>query len=488
MKSDKLNILCLVTDQHHPDHLGCAGNPDLKTPNIDKLADEGLMFTKSYTANPVCGPNRACMFTGQYPKSHGLRENGNSLPPDSVTLPKVLAAAGYQTFSSGKLHLAPFGIEADRDVPDYEKCESTEYWNRDGTAPMPLPYHGLQEVFYVGGHGHYNFGHHRRELEEKHPGMWKGYTREEARESNYVAEEVFCASVPEQLHYNSAIADKTIEFLKKRDEDKPFFIWCSFPDPHHPFSPPAPWFDMYDPEAIAFEPAPDEGDEIFPGKLRQFRKRHMPEPGALREVVAKTYGMISMVDHNIGRVVSELEDRGLKEDTVIVFLSDHGDYMGDHGMLRKALIPYDGEWRVPTVWRIPGRKNRGKTEALHSTVDLMPTLLDLAGVDIPAEVQGVSQKPVLTGEKKTVRTAAYAEFDDASSDERVRFIRSGKWMLAYFFNCEFGMMYDMDKDPNQQVNLFENPAYREKRNELTKELLKQTAAADPWKPEKRCHA
>lgn len=468
--------------------MGCAGNPDVKTPNLDKLAADGLLFSKSYVANPVCSPNRACMFTGQYPKSHGLRENGNTLVPGSMTLPGVLGNSGYQTFSSGKLHLAPFGMGADKDIPDYEKAESNEYWNREGSSPMSLPYHGLQDVFFVGGHGHYNFGHHKRELQKRHPGVWEGYTRAGAREENSVHEEVWCAGLDEKLHYNTAIADEAIRFLRERDGEKPFFIWCSFPDPHHPFSPPAPWFDMYDPETIRFEPVPDEGGGGFPERLKEYREGRRAQPEAIREVIARNYGMISMVDHNVGRVIEELEEQNLMEDTIIVFFADHGDYMGDHGLLRKALLPYDAEWRVPTIWRIPGQKRTGKTEALHSTVDLMPTLLDLAGVAIPREVQGVSQRSVLAGDEECAREIAYAEFDSTGYDARVRFIRTDRWMLAYFFNMEFGMMYDMENDPLQQSNLFESPEHRAKRDELMLKLLKETAAADPWKPEKRCHA
>jgi arylsulfatase A-like enzyme len=482
------NIICFVTDQHHANHLSCAGNPDVKTPNLDRLAADGLLFTKSYVANPVCSPNRACMFTGQYPKSHGLRENGNSLVPGSLTLPGVLADNGYQTFSSGKLHLAPFGMQADRDVPGYEKAESNEYWNREGSNPMVLPYHGLQDVFFVGGHGHYNFGHHKRELQQKHPGVWEGYTREGAREQCAVPEEVWCAGLNQEYHYNTAIADKTIEFLKARHEEQPFFIWCSFPDPHHPFSPPAPWFDMYDADTIHFDPIPDEGNEGFPEKLASYRSKAKANPDAIRDVIAKNYGMISMVDHNIGRVIEELEEQNLVDNTIIVFFADHGDYMGDHGLLRKALMPYDAEWRVPTIWRIPGQKRTGTTTAMHSTVDLMPTLLDLAGLEIPGEVQGVSQKSVLDGESESARQVAYAEFDTTGSYERVRFIRTDGWMLAYFFGCEFGMMYNMENAPLQQNNVFEHPDYRAKRDELMMTLLKETAAADPWKPEKRCHA
>jgi arylsulfatase A-like enzyme len=159
-------------------------------------------------------------------------------------------------------------------------------------------------------------------------------------------------------------------------------------------------------------------------------------------------------------------------------------------MLRKALMPYDGEWRVPTIWRIPDSKRRkGHTEALFSTVDLMPTLLGLAGVAVPDRVQGVSQRSVLEGREKSVRSAVYAEFDNKEEhNARIRYIRTDSWMLAYFFNLEFGLMYDMATDPDQQKNLFFDPVHNATKNELIRELLDQTTAADPWLPPKRCHA
>ena len=124
----KYNIICFVTDQHRADHLGCYGNPDVKTPSLDRLAADGMIFTNSFVANPVCSPNRACMFTGQYPKAHGLRENGNALDPASITLPKVLKMNGYETFSSGKLHIAPFGVNLGDDIPDYWTAEARSIW------------------------------------------------------------------------------------------------------------------------------------------------------------------------------------------------------------------------------------------------------------------------------------------------------------------------------------------------------------------------
>lgn len=482
------NVICFVTDQQRADHLGCYGNPDVKTPNIDQLATDGVRFLNSFITNPVCSPNRACMFTGQYPKVHGLRENGNALSADSITLPKVLKENNYETFSSGKLHLAPFGIPLTKDIPTHWKTESLDLWNQDKSLLRP-PYHGIDSLYYVGGHGSYNFGHYKNQLEQSHPETWKGYLRKNAKEDSNIKEEVWCSDIPEELHYNTLIADKTIEFLRERNTSKPFFAWCSFPDPHHPFSPPEPWYSMYKSDNIQVTPIPEESLDGLPDILKECNSNLAVNNNCLPEMIAKNYGMISMVDHNIGRVVNELEKQDILEDTIIVFFSDHGDYMGDHGLMRKAIMPYDGVYKVPTIWRIPGKKKTiGTTSALHSTVDIMPTILELTGVNIPDTVQGVSQAKVLFGEERNARDVVYAEYDETVSSQRLRYIRDDSTMFAYFYGCDYGLLYDMKNDPDQQTNLFYKEEYQQLKNEMIEKLARETVKADSWKPQKVCHA
>jgi arylsulfatase A-like enzyme len=162
MPPSRPNILCFVTDQMRADHLGCTGNPDIRTPNIDRLASEGVVFTESFVANVVCMPNRACMFTGRYPKANGVRENGIPLQPNADVLPEVLRRAGYQTASFGKIHLAPFEGRREHDLRPHELVEGREFWAEGGE--LPLPYHGLEHVYFVGGHVYYVFGHIKRDL------------------------------------------------------------------------------------------------------------------------------------------------------------------------------------------------------------------------------------------------------------------------------------------------------------------------------------
>ncbi len=157
------NIICLVTRPTPGWDLGCYGNPDdPDSRQRQRTSRTGRGVTQSYVANPVCCPNRACMFTGRYPKAHGLRENGNALSPAEAVLPELLLQAGYRTASLGKIHLAPFGLHFETPAQDHERAESMYSWGA-GCEHMPLPYYGLEHVYYVGGHGYYTFGHYRRE-------------------------------------------------------------------------------------------------------------------------------------------------------------------------------------------------------------------------------------------------------------------------------------------------------------------------------------
>lgn len=497
--TSKPNILCFVTDQQRADHLGCYGNADIQTPNIDRLAREGVTFTESYVANPVCMPNRASMFTGRYPKAHGCRENGITLSPAEVVLPEVLRRSGYQTASIGKIHLAPFGITKDKAAEDYERYESKEYWEHHKS--LPVPYYGLEHVYLADGHGPYVFGHYKHQLDEDHPGMYEKLRKDRALSSPTGARQSWKAAIPEELHYNTVVAEKTIEFLKARDAERPFFVWCSFPDPHHPYSPPRPYCDQYDPREIEFSPARREGelDDLPPyfrrcyegdlgtgglrGDLRGVTDEHY------REIVAHTYGMISMVDHNIGRVVKTLEELSLLENTIMVFFSDHGDLMGDHWLINKGPFFFRGLLRIPTIWRLPGGISAGKaTSALVSTVDLCPTLLDLVEVPIPEGVQGRSYNGVLAGEQKEVREWACVEYDEAYLPDRLRQIRSRDWALTYYAHNDYGLLYDLRRDPDELHNLWDHPDCRQTKGDLLAELLRESSQADDWLPRKKCHA
>lgn len=493
--SPKPNILCFVMDQLRADHLGCYGNPDVKTPNIDRLAERGVRCDQSFVANPVCMPNRASMFTGQYPQAHGLRYNGFTLPPSRVTLPEVLRQNGYQTASIGKIHISAGAHEiSNPKLKDpIQQYESQQYWQKNDS--MPLPYYGLEHVYLVDGHGDYVYGHYKNELDREHPGMSEKLLPQNAsytpgdhlRDFKHGCWE---QSIPVEHHYNTVIADKTINYLDQRDEDKPFFLWCSFPDPHHPYTTPAPYSRMYDPQKILYSPKRRDGEledlppymkEMVEGTSREMPWSYQDSDENFRTMIAYTYGMISFVDDCIGRIMNHLEQSGLAENTIVVFLSDHGDMLADHGLNQKGPYLFESLVRVPTIWNCPDTvQSNQSSNAVVSTVDLCPTLLDFAGVKIPGCVQGRSYRPVLSNGTSEHRAWAYIEFDNSAYTSQ-RQIRSKEWAMTYDLRGETGMLFDLKNDPDELYNLWDNPNYAAKKQELLILLLKQaSAASDSW--------
>ena len=518
MPNPRPNFLFLVADQLRADHLGCYGNPDIETPHIDRLAREGICLTESYVANPICMPNRASLFTGRYPKAHALRENGITLPLTESVLPEILRQTGYRTASFGKIHLAPFLADHNPDhrALDHERYEDRNYWASHDT--LPSPYYGFEHVYFVGGHGNYVFGHYKQELDRDHPGMYQRLQIDAALVSPSGAVESWKAAIPEELHYNTRIADKTIDYLKSSDRNQPFFIWCSFPDPHHPYSPPRPYCDQYDPKKIAFSPTrrANEFDDLPPFVRECYDGRRMVgwrhdlsqiTDDQLREIVAHTYGMISMVDHNVGRIMRTLEETGLLEDTVVVFLSDHGDLMGDHWLIQKGPFLYRSLVRVPLIWRLPRMPNPDvSSAALVSAVDVCPTVLDLAGVappsagrvalddinwvDIPLRegMQGRSFKRVLHGDQTAFREWVYIEYDTSNLGDRLRQLRSQDWALTYYTENPYGMLFDLRDDPDELHNRWDDERYAETKRDLLITLLRETARADDWLPTRKALA
>lgn len=497
MADARPNIICFVTDQHRADHLGCYGNAQVRTPSIDRLAAEGVTFTESYVANPVCMPDRASMFTGRYPKAHGVRENGHTLSTDEVILPEVLRSAGYQTISVGKIHLAPFDMKPELADHERELYESHRWWAEGGE--LPLPYYGLERVWLVDGHGPYAFGDYKRWLESEHPGKY-AKLQPDAALFRSGARQCWHTSIDESMHYNTYVADRSIEALLTRDPRRPFFLWCSFPDPHHPFSPPKPYCDWYDPDQVDFRPARREGEfDDLPSYFGKVFRGEMMTGGTrgnlstisdrdYREIIALTYGMVSMVDVNVGRVMAALEEMALLDNTVVVFFSDHGDLMGDHWLINKGPFLYRGLVRVPTVWRVPGGVKGALSPEMVSTVDLCPTLLDLAGVPAPEGVQGSSYRDVLQGESAGGRDSVYIEYDESYLQDRLRQIRTRDFALTFFADSDRGMLFDLRRDPDELVNIWDDPAYRSTKRDLMCELLQFTVRADNRLPPKKVHA
>ena len=493
----KPNVLLILADQLRADALGCYGNRIVKTPHLDRLASKGTRFLDTMITQPTCTPSRASILSGCYPSTLRTRMVGCETPDDPRFLPRVLRQNGYRSVSIGKIHLNPQGAEA-------HHIEAT----RDATGATD--YYGFADIHLVNGHGARNLGpEYTKALSTIHPDREQRYENRAYYPDGIAGEKAGTYAWPydEKLHSSRYTADRAIEFLTE-EQPQPFFLHLSFPDPHHPFTVPEPWASMYDLDDM---PPPIERADPksmpawYEAVYRGGSSDRVPD-GSYSDAIAGTppyeydtmtrrdwarvkslyYGMISYTDHQIGRVLEQHEKSGLADDTVILFTADHGDYLGDHGLVGKG-YHFDGALRVPYIVAGPGLQEGGSCQGPASTLDIAPTIYDLARVREPVGVQGVSQAPYLRGETAYARQTAMVENDDDFAGEKLRTITTREWKLTHYTGRDYGELYDRVADPGEQHNRWSDPAVRTVRELLERELLEQVVCAldiTPPRPQK----
>jgi arylsulfatase A-like enzyme len=516
---NKPNFLFFITDQHRADHLGCYGNPVVKTPNIDGLAARGTRFDRFYTATPICMPNRATLMTGRMPSLHGARHNGIPLSMNATTFVDIMGAAGYDTALIGKCHLQSisgslptFGMpepdpnkvrppehlrEADRTWLTHGRYdqELRSTWRDDANFELILPYYGFSHVELAVGHGDEVVGHYERWLNARHGDAESLRGRKNQLAGNdYVAPQAWRTRVPEELYPTSYVAERTIAYLEQhaRTDGKPFFVQCSFPDPHHPFTPPGKYWDMYDPRQIALPPSYNTGEHPLPPHLQQLyierdqgkanrdgqRTIAVTEREA-REAIALTYGMLTMIDDAIGRILQRLGALGLSENTIVIFNADHGDFMGDHQLLLKGALHYQALVRVPFIWRDPAAKNHGLVNSgLCGTLDLARTILDRANLEGHNGMQGVSLLSAADGNETGHDSLVIEEhqrrgYMGFNNNFRARSLITEDHRLTLYEGVDWGELYNLENDPLETRNLWHESSAANTRHELTERLARK---------------
>ena len=481
------NLIVFYTDQLRKDCLGCYGNPVAKTPNLDALAGRGVVFQNHYASNPVCMPSRASFMTGRHLQAHRLIDNGIALPKTETTLADVLAANGYQTGSVGKIHLTPFNAPAEHGCE-----ESRAVWQSGAMDGWSGPYYGFNEVQLTLGHGDACFAH------GGHYGEWVRANfpelAEKAEDFRTGKMHAFGRSrLPLEAQHTTWVADRSIDFIQQ-NKDGPFFLYASFPDPHHPFVAPDPYFSMFE-NADFPEPHRKEGEnDRKPVHYRAAMTRQVygTDGGAHRPlefteqdwqtVFAATYGMVSHIDESVGRVLECLREHGLDDDTTVAFTSDHGDLLGDHHFIYKGPVPCRSLLNIPFIVADPDCP-QAEVNAPMSNVDAMPTLLDLLGVDIPDVVQGRSFKDVMNGGPTDENHVALASgWSKQSPLFYHHSIYGSKYRITYFPNQDDGELYDLENDPYEFDNLYHERAHRSLRDELLRRLLTELGTAEPPAP------
>ncbi|MEO1985742.1 MAG: sulfatase-like hydrolase/transferase [Martelella sp.] len=398
------NILLIYTDQQRWDAFGANGNDEIHTPNLDRIAAEGNNFTHCFVQNPVCMPSRASMLTGRYPSNLGITEMGVQMPTDIPTLPQMLKPYGYRSANFGKLH---FRTHANRDHraphPDYgfDQFELSE---------EPGPYHDAYRAWVAarrpdqldaisaGMPPHAKTWRHTMGIADDivHP------IADDAKPANYRVTEgatrfAFLRGQPfpgaEDCTHSAFVADRTSDFLRNRARDgSPFLCIAGFYSPHAPWIVPQRFLDLYDPDTLSVPEFPDSLD-----RNRDGGPEELFSDAQLRRAKAGYYAAVSEVDHYVGQLLELLAETGLEEDTIVVFTSDHGEWLGEHLLYGKSYPAHDCISRVPLAIRIPGRK-AAVQDGIAEAVDILPTLLELAGIQRPHTLNGRSLVPVMNGE------------------------------------------------------------------------------------------
>ena len=477
------NVLFVITDQHRADHVGFSGNPVVRTPHLDAIADRGVVFDNAWVANPLCMPNRASIMTGRMPSVHGVVFNDRSLEWGAATHVRQFRSAGWRTALIGKSHLqhgmsrnAVFPVDATPAVdhgyePGWDQLEHAEDYD-DGPPEFPDDFYGFGHVELAIDHGAKVSGHHL---------LWaleRGGRREDldvpqtaeapARRRSSRWWQVYEPPYPEELHSTTFVTEQTIAFIEDAaGAGAPWYAWASFPDPHHPMTPPGRWFDRHDPGDMVLPATIDDPLDHAPDYLRfiqqlepQSRHSWVAPCGAtdhdlVREAIAATYGAIEMIDDGVGRIVDAIDRLGQLDDTIVVFTADHGDMMGDHGLMLKGFMPFRGTLQVPLVIADP-RRPAGRAHGLASSIDLAPTLLDLCGIAGHDGIQGSSLAPILDDPTIAVRDHVLVEDDLRPTTARARRIPHRIRTLVDAAGSKYTryssgetMLFDLETDPDE---------------------------------------
>lgn len=466
----KPNILWFCTDQQRFDTIASLGNGHINTPNIDALVSRGVAFTNAYCQSPICTPSRASFLTGKYPSSTHVHRNGNAFFPASETLvTRIFADAGYDCGLIGKLHLSAAKEYEVRPDDGYRAF----YWSHHPTPDYPR------------GHDYAEWLQHEKGVDPQ---------------DTYSGIANFCGEgVPEDLHQTTWCAERAIGFIsEERATDQPWLLSVNCFDPHPPFDPPAEYLRRYRARDLPhplFRPAdidrnakfarvdqqskvaidPIQGRRVDKEMSLEDRESSAYQPPLEfdgQEVKAAYYAMIELIDYQFGRIVKALEDSGQLDNTIIVFMSDHGEMLGDHGLIYKGCRFFEGLVHVPLIISWPGQFQQGrKSEGLVELLDVAPTLLEAAGLEVPSQFQGRSLKQVLAGEADgaSIREYVICEYRDAlalpnASHGSMYF--DGRFKLVVYHDLGIGELYDLQNDPGEFEDLWDDPECREKRDQL----------------------
>lgn len=490
------NILLITSDQQHYSTLG-AINDRIQTPSLDRLCGQGVRFTRAYCPNPTCTPTRASLLTGTYPSQHGAWSLGTKLFEDVPRVTDMFREAGYYTGLVGKAHFQPLASK-----PGMESIEcqpllrDLDFWRT-----FKGPWYGFDHVETARMHaGESHAGqHYAIWMEEKGLKDWRDYFvdwPETAANRDRIYSQKHW-TLPEEFHYTTWTGERTCAQIEQAaGNSQPFYIWSSFHDPHPPYMVPEPWASMYDPADMqpgvlmddehAHNPPhfgmtqqqsaqPEDFSRLFDGDTRLHGGAYQATHEAtLRENMAFYYGMVSFMDSQIGRILDCLEQTGQADNTIVVFSTDHGHFLGQHGLTAKAIHHYEDLLRIPYIVRWPKHTPAGQTsDAIQNLVDLPPTFLSAAGLDVPVFMTGVDQSDTwLAG--RPARTHSVTENHHGTNACHMRTYVDQRYKITVYRTLDDGELFDLENDPQETHNLWQDPSSQELKKDLLLKFMQAT--------------
>lgn len=438
MPDERPNILWYVTDQQRFDTIGALGNPHVRTPSLDELTGQGVAFTHVYCQSPICTPSRSSFMTGMYPaRVHNTRNGNESFPGYPPVITKLIADSGYDCGLIGKFHLQSSGHRTEPRIDD-----GFRYWKFSHAPRDDWP----------SGHDYADWVRER------------GGDLDAMRDSP--------ERVPGEFHQTTWASERAMEFIAE-SRQQPWLLNINVYDPHPPFVPPKSYADQFDPESMP-------GPYYRPSDLQQQERLKEvdfqggalpPEENDAKRNQALYYAMIAQVDDQFSRILQLLRETNQIDNTVIIFTSDHGETLGDHGLFQKGCRFYEGLVRVPLIFSWPKQFVRDRqSSALVELLDMTATIVELAGLPRPEYMQGRSLMPILRGEAPADRHREFVrcEYFDAldphftgGSGTFATMYRDHRYKLSIYHGLELGELYDLENDPWEFDNLWDSPEHQQ---------------------------
>jgi arylsulfatase A-like enzyme len=460
--TDKPNIILIITDQQRADTINTLGAPWMITPNLDRLVHEGAAFTRCYTTSPVCVASRASLFTGYYPHSTGVFTNFQPWEPTWIN---HLSAAGYHCVNMGKMHINPY----DR-LGGFHQRYPIE--NKD--RPLFLDEHKRA------WHDEWDKALHARKLIK--PSRYNRYERDP--DGFLRAQGCFPWELDEDMHPDNFLGDMVHWWLEERESKAPLFLQIGFPGPHPPYDPVPRYLSMYDDIDMPVQTLSGGELDAQPLAIKNLRKdmqrlnidsiawKDNPSKEDILRIRKHYAANVTMIDEKIGQILNVLDRKGYLENAIVIFTSDHGDALGDHGCIQKWNM-YESSVNVPLILWSPKYIPSGqKSDALVQFFDLAPTILEMAKIPIPEKWEAESLWPIINGlsEGRDVVYSELARDHIQTTSEYIVMQRDKKWKLVWYSGDTYGELFNLLEDPHEQMNLWNDPENSATRNKLLHSL------------------